>query len=151
MELKDIVASTRVALDVQAAGKTDLIQLLADRAAEALNMSAETIAAAVAKREELGSTGFGGGVAIPHARLSQIRQPFSLLVRLSSPIDFEAIDSHKVDLVWLLLLPLASQSDQPQRPAIPQSAGHAQGDPGILPRDETAHAQDGRRTHPLLL
>ena len=113
MELKDIVASTRVALDVQAAGKTDLIQLLADRAAEALNMSAETIAAAVAKREELGSTGFGGGVAIPHARLSQIRQPFSLLVRLSSPIDFEAIDSHKVDLVWLLLLPLASQSDQP--------------------------------------
>jgi nitrogen PTS system EIIA component len=59
----------------------------------------------ILKREELGSTGTGGGVAIPHARIQGLTRSFGILVRLKKPIDFEAIDSQPVDLVFLLLLP----------------------------------------------
>jgi PTS system nitrogen regulatory IIA component len=57
------------------------------------------------KREELGSTGMGGGVAIPHARFHHLRKPFGMLVRLKKPIEFDAVDGKRVDTVALLLLP----------------------------------------------
>jgi PTS system nitrogen regulatory IIA component len=53
----------------------------------------------------------GDGVALPHARLQQVKKPFGILVRLRKPIDFDAVDGQKVDLVFLLLLPEA-QSDR---------------------------------------
>jgi len=73
---------------------------------------ADAVANEVGKREELGSTGIGGGVAIPHARLREIKKPFGLLARLKNPIDFAAIDGGPVDIVFLMLLPAASQLDQ---------------------------------------
>jgi len=63
------------------------------------------------KREELGSTGTGGGIAIPHARLDSLTKPFGLLARLKTPIDFGAIDGQLVDVIFLLLLPLAAKAD----------------------------------------
>ena len=62
---------------------------------------------ALLKREELGSTGTAGGVALPHARLQGLTEPFGLLARLSRAIDFEAVDGKPVDIVLLVLLPLA--------------------------------------------
>jgi PTS system nitrogen regulatory IIA component len=59
----------------------------------------------IAKREALGSTGVGNGVALPHARLGGLRGPFVLLARLHNSIDFDAIDGEPVDIVVLLLLP----------------------------------------------
>ena len=52
------------------------------------------------------------GVAIPHARLREVKKPLALLARLRSPIEFEAVDGQPVDLVFLLLLPASSQLDQ---------------------------------------
>ena len=59
----------------------------------------------------LGSTGTGGGVAIPHARLEKVTRPVGVFARLKSPIEFDAIDGERVDLVFVLLLP-ASQEGQ---------------------------------------
>lgn len=56
-------------------------------------------------REELGSTGLGGGLAIPHARLREVSRPVGVLAILERPIDFEAIDDLPVGLVCLLALP----------------------------------------------
>jgi PTS system nitrogen regulatory IIA component len=53
----------------------------------------------------------GGGVAIPHARLQDLKKPFGIFVRLRREMDFGAIDSRPVDLVFLLLLP-AAEGDQ---------------------------------------
>ena len=64
----------------------------------------------IAEREELGSTGVGNGVALPHARLQNLRAPFALLARLSYGIDFEAIDGQPVDIVVLLLIPEGGDS-----------------------------------------
>ena len=72
----------------------------------------DQIATEVIKREALGSTGMGEGVAIPHARLRELKKPFGVLARLKQPIDFYAIDGKPVDLVFLLLLPVASQGEQ---------------------------------------
>jgi len=54
----------------------------------------------------------GGGVAIPHARITDVKKPFGLLARLKSAIEFDSIDRHPVDLVFLLLLPPASAGEQ---------------------------------------
>ena len=78
---------------------------LANRAGKVLGMPPDRILTELLKREDLGSTGLGGGVAIPHARLAQVGKPFGMLVRLRRPIDFDAVDEEPVDLVFLLLLP----------------------------------------------
>ena len=63
------------------------------------------IADAIAERERLGSTGFGGGVAIPHGKLDELDRVYALVARLAAPIDYKAIDGAPVDLVFLLLSP----------------------------------------------
>ena len=68
-----------------------------------LNVEDDIVFSALLKREELGSTGVGNGVAIPHVRLEQVRNPFGIMVRLKDPINFDSTDGQPVDLVCLLL------------------------------------------------
>jgi PTS system nitrogen regulatory IIA component len=112
MEIKDFLDPSHVMIDVRASDKARLLRALAGRAAAALNLSADLVANVLSKREELGSTGTGGGVAIPHARLDGVTKPFGMLVRLAKAIDFDAIDDQPVDIVFVLLLPAKSQGDQ---------------------------------------
>jgi nitrogen PTS system EIIA component len=81
------------------------------------------------QREELGSTGTGGGIALPHARLAGVKKPFALLARLAKAIDFDAIDGRPVDVVCLLLLPTNSQGEQLNALAC---AARALRDPGAV-------------------
>jgi PTS system nitrogen regulatory IIA component len=53
----------------------------------------------------LGSTGVGHDIALPHAKIAGLGRLFSLFTRLEKPIDFDAVDSRPVDLVFLLLVP----------------------------------------------
>jgi nitrogen PTS system EIIA component len=73
---------------------------------------ADVVFSALLKREELGSTGVGNGVAIPHVRLAQVKKPFGIMARLKHPIDFDSIDGEPVDLVCLLLL--SNENEQAQ-------------------------------------
>jgi nitrogen PTS system EIIA component len=111
MRIEDLLAPENVLVGVSAPDKARLLSDLSARAAELLGRDAAEIAREVAKREELGSTGVGGGIAIPHARLAQLGKPFGLLARLKRPLDFDAVDGRAVDLVFLLLQPAVSQSD----------------------------------------
>ena len=112
MQIKDFLALSQVMTDVRAADKARLLNYLAHMAAAELHLSAKVISSALLKREELGSTGTGGGVAIPHARLSGVLRPFGILARLSKAIEFDAIDGKPVDIVFLLLLPWNVQHGQ---------------------------------------
>ena len=111
MDIKEFLLPADALIKVPASDKTRLLKELAARAACALNLAADRISSELLKRESLGSTGTGGGVAIPHARISDLKKPFGTLVRLKQPIDFEAIDDKPVDVVFLLLLPASSQGD----------------------------------------
>jgi nitrogen PTS system EIIA component len=112
MDIKDFLLPGDTLVNVRAPDKTHLLQDLAGRAAIALNLPSERISSELMKREELGSTGTGGGVAIPHARLAEVKKPFGMLVRLRQAIEFDAIDGAPVDLVFLLLLPAAEAGEQ---------------------------------------
>jgi PTS system nitrogen regulatory IIA component len=112
MKIKDFLSAADVAIDVRAADKASLLKELAGRAAATVKLPADMVVAEIEKRDDLGSTGIGRGVAIPHARLREVKKPVALLARLKSPIEFDAVDGQAVDLVFLLILPAASQLDQ---------------------------------------
>jgi PTS system nitrogen regulatory IIA component len=112
MKISDFLAPSHVQIDVRASDKASLIGELAQRAAGPAGMPANAIASALSQREALGSTGLGGGVAIPHARFAELRQPFGMLVRLRKAIAFDAIDGQPVTIVFLLLLPAEKAGEQ---------------------------------------
>jgi len=110
MEIRDFLSPDNALINVRAPDKTRLLQDLAARAATAAKLDANLVSIELLKREALGSTGTGDGVAIPHARIADLKKPFGILARLRHAIDFEAIDGEPVDIVFLLLLP-QSQGD----------------------------------------
>lgn len=92
----------------QAEGKTDILQRLSDLFAEAYGVEAGSILEFLEERERLGSTGFGRGVAIPHARVPGLKRPVAAMIKLTRPVDFAAADGLPVDLVFGLLSPANS-------------------------------------------
>ena len=112
MKVSDFLSSADVTIDFAAADKQTLLEQLARRAGLAADMAPVRLLSELLKREQLGSTGIGGGVAIPHARFQEINKPLAMLIRLKRPIDFDAVDGKTVDIVALLLLPDASNSDR---------------------------------------
>jgi PTS system nitrogen regulatory IIA component len=112
MDVKSVLSPADVLMNVSASDKARLLQKLADRAASALNLPADRIFHHLAAREELGSTGTGAGIAIPHARVEGVKKPFGILARLKRPMDFNSIDAKPVDLVFLLLLPTTYAGEQ---------------------------------------
>ncbi len=56
-------------------------------------------------REKLGSTGLGQGVAIPHGRISKLRDATAAFIRTSNPIPFDAPDGLPVNMIFVLLVP----------------------------------------------
>jgi PTS system nitrogen regulatory IIA component len=105
MKISDFLSPADILLDVRAKDKGRLLRQLATQAAAKVGLDAEAVSEQIAKREELGSTGVGNGVALPHARMHDLKTPFGLLARLHRGIDFAAIDDRPVDIVFLLLLP----------------------------------------------
>jgi PTS system nitrogen regulatory IIA component len=112
MNIKDFLSPADALIDVSVPDKARLLQELAHRAATALALPADRILTELLKREKLGSTGTGNGIAIPHARVPGLNKTFGILVRLKEPLDFDAIDGQPVDLVFLLLLPVAPDKEQ---------------------------------------
>jgi PTS system nitrogen regulatory IIA component len=111
MKISDLLSPTDVMIDVRAANKRRLLQELAAKAAAGLGLPVEAIASWLLKREDLGSTGIGRGVAIPHARLPDLQRPFGLLAKLKQPVEFDAIDGQPVDIVFALLLPAVVENE----------------------------------------
>lgn len=106
MELTELISPNQVLLDIRSRDKAHLITDLSRLAAvETPSIPAATIEAAVLARERLGSTGLGAGFALPHARIEGLTRFLGLFVRLSRPIEFDAIDRKPVDLLFLLLIP----------------------------------------------
>jgi PTS system nitrogen regulatory IIA component len=80
-------------------------------AAAAYGVDAAEVAERLTERERLGSTGFGGGIAIPHAKLEHIDQVRGLVLLLGQPLPFDAIDDQPVDVVFALLSPADSGAE----------------------------------------
>lgn len=96
---------------MKASGKKALLAELASRAASSFKIDERRLFDRLLERERLGSTGIGGGIAIPHGRMSALAQPRGLFARLAQPIDFDAIDERPVDIVFLLVAPEGAGAD----------------------------------------
>jgi nitrogen PTS system EIIA component len=112
MKISDFLSPAHVLIGVRITHKQQLLKELAQKVAQTAALSPELISSELLKREDLGSTGTGGGIAIPHARIMGLEKPCGIFVRLKQPIDFESIDGGPVDLVFVLLLPATIEAGQ---------------------------------------
>ncbi len=85
--------------------KQQIFNALAENASQSYGLDADLVLERLHDREAIGSTGFGGSVAIPHARIKQLDKCVGLFVRLAEPIGFDAHDGQDVDLIFGLLSP----------------------------------------------
>ncbi|WP_185984648.1 PTS sugar transporter subunit IIA [Aureimonas mangrovi] len=104
MKISDVISPENVILDGSKWTKEKLLRWLSERCAHLPGLTEGDVLTALERREALGSTGMGGGIAMPHATLD-IPSPFGILVRLDRPVEFHAIDEAPVDIVCLLILP----------------------------------------------
>ena len=96
---------------VKASGKKALLAELAAKAAALYKLDERRLFDRLLERERLGSTGIGGGIAIPHGRMANLTKPVGLFARLGNPVDFDSIDERPVDTVFLLLAPEGAGAD----------------------------------------
>lgn len=90
---------------IAANNKPAILEQLAGHFAQVYGLERDAVLGAILDRENLGSTGFGRGVAIPHARIAGLNRPVAAFLRLAAPVDFLAADGIPVDLVFGLLSP----------------------------------------------
>ncbi len=90
---------------IAAESKQAILEQLAARFAAVYGLDRAMVLERIEDREKLGSTGFGRGVAIPHARISDLSRPVAVFFKLDAPVSFDAADGMAVDLVFGLLSP----------------------------------------------
>ena len=110
-DLSQFLAHDAVDSALSVTSKKGLFQQLAAIAARDTGLPAKDIVAAIGEREKTGSTGFGGGVAIPHGKVAGLERIYGLFARLIEPLNYEAVDRMPVDLVFLMLSPPDAGAD----------------------------------------
>ena len=111
ISLNDLISPQAVIASLKANSKKQALIELSEKAAELSGLDSRELLDALIQRERLGSTGIGGGIAIPHGKLARCGQIFGVFARLEKPIDFEALDDAPVDLIFLLIAPETAGAD----------------------------------------
>ncbi len=117
--------------------KQSILDRLTKRFAGVYGLDPVLVLERLEEREKLGSTGFGRGVAIPHARISDLGRPVAVFLRLDSPVAFDAADGMPVDMVFGLLSPEAAGA----------AHLHALAAISRMMRDDKLHAALGEATN----
>jgi PTS system nitrogen regulatory IIA component len=98
--------------DLPAADRSQLLRALAERIAQrGLVGNAEELFRRLWEREQLGSTGIGGGVAIPHCKLDRLAHGVVAVAVVAEGVDFAAIDGRPVCLFFLVISPSDSPAE----------------------------------------
>ena len=111
MLVSDIITQNRVLSISSVSSKKRLFQEIAVCLAVDCNLGTDIIFTALKNREQLGPTGMGNGIAIPHAKVNGIDTIKGMFIRLEKPIEFESMDKKKVDLIFTILAPTYSGAD----------------------------------------
>ncbi len=111
MELLDILKPEAVKYVGKTVSKKRVLQDLSTRAAAVYDIDADLAFDALQERENLGPTGVGEGVALPHARIAGLDSVVGVFTRLEKPLDYESVDRQPVDLVFALFAPVNSGVD----------------------------------------
>ncbi|MGX9352522.1 PTS sugar transporter subunit IIA [Shimia sp. W99] len=106
MDLSTILKPEAVKVVTSASSKKRLLQEFGDLAASAYDLDASRVVEALQERENLGPTGVGHGVALPHARLPALQSVIGAFILLEKPVDFNAVDRQPVDIAFALFAPV---------------------------------------------
>ena len=111
MKLREFIVTEAIIPQLQASDRDGAIRELVTALAGAGTLPADAVdevIAALIKREQNGSTGFGKGVAVPHVKHARVKQMAGTIGRSAGGIDFAALDHQPVYSVFLLLSPEAA-------------------------------------------
>jgi nitrogen PTS system EIIA component len=111
MNFTDLIARDSVYSALRAKTKKNVLEDLAEIASTKAKLEKRDIFDTLLRRERLGSTGVGHGIAIPHARMASATKMLCVFARLTEPVPFDAPDHEPVDLVFLLLAPEHAGAD----------------------------------------
>ena len=111
MNIADLLAPDAVLPALKAQSRKQVVQELAARSHGLTRISERRIFETLVERERLGTTGVGAGIAIPHGRMTEVKTIIGIFARLENAIDYEAVDSQPVDLVFMLLAPENAGAD----------------------------------------
>ena len=98
--------------------KKQVLEELSKLAEIKLGINSRTLLENLTKREKLGSTAVGNGIAIPHANVANIDRPFVFVSTLANGLDFNSIDDLPVDIIFLLIAPDNKSSEHLQALAL---------------------------------
>ncbi len=108
MKLLDFVVREAIIVDLQASGKEAAIREMVGslhRVGRLAEQDMESVIRLILGREELGSTGIGQGVAVPHTRHPTLQGLIGTVALSRHGVDFAALDGEPVDIFFLLVSP----------------------------------------------
>ena len=102
----DLLSPGRILAGVRINSRKRLLELISETLAKKnKELNSREIFESLCVREQLGSTGLGNGVAIPHGRISGTRDVEALFLQLIKPLPFDADDGKPVDLIFAMAVP----------------------------------------------
>ena len=111
MNISNILTEKNIFTGLKSGSKREFLQDLSQKVSEITGIDALTIFDSILERENLGSTGFGGGTALPHSRFSGLDKVHAFFAKPAFELDFDSVDNKPVDLVFLLMSPEGSGAD----------------------------------------
>ncbi|MDB4357271.1 PTS sugar transporter subunit IIA [Mariniblastus sp.] len=112
MKFSDFVRTEAIRAELTSSDKEGVVRELVASLVESGQLGGddqEAIVQAVLKREELGSTGIGRGIAVPHTKHPSVTQPVGTVGVSPTGVDFQSLDGEQVQLFFMLISP----PDQP--------------------------------------
>ena len=103
--MDELISKDYIKLNIKTLTKKRILQEIASLAEENLSISGSELYSSLQKREILGPTGIGNGVAIPHVKIKGLNKLSGFFLILEKAIDFDSADNQPVDLVFVLLAP----------------------------------------------
>ena len=100
-----LLPAANIIVDLDVATKAQVFAAIGDVFERSAGLAHASVAASLAAREKLGSTGLGQGIAIPHGRIHGLREALGAFARLRKPVPFDAPDGKPVDQLFVLLVP----------------------------------------------
>jgi PTS system nitrogen regulatory IIA component len=111
MDIGDLLDRHAIVPRTTVTSKRQALNVAAEVAARLYGLKTGDVLEALLAREEEGSTGVGGGVAVPHARLPGLDKVRGVFVRLETPVAFGSVDDQPVDLLFVLLAPKGARTE----------------------------------------
>jgi PTS system fructose-specific IIA component/PTS system nitrogen regulatory IIA component len=108
MKFSDFICRDAIRTNLEADSKEEVIRTMTASLVEAGKIRQEQLASiveAILRREELGSTGIGRGVAVPHTKHPMVERLFGSVAISEEGVDFDSLDGEKVHLLFLLISP----------------------------------------------